>query len=112
MNKRSGFLHFVAGLGMTLVLGGCNKPPEAVAVLPADTSTMGNITDIAVTEQVKTALQLNDALKGFDITVTTTKGDVRLSGMVDTRSQADAAIQIARATQGAHAIHDELTIKK
>ena len=112
MNKCSGLLHVVAALGATLVLGGCNKPPEAVAVLPADASAMANVTDIAVTEQVKTALQLNDALKGFDITVTTTKGDVRLSGMVDTQAQADAAIQIARATQGAHAIHDELTIKK
>jgi osmotically-inducible protein OsmY len=31
--------------------------------------------------------------------------------MVDTQSQIDAAVRIARAAEGAHSIHDELTLK-
>ena len=61
---------------------------------------------------MKTALQQNDALKGFDITVITLKGDVRLMGVVNTQAQIDEAIRIARAANGAHTIHDELTVKK
>jgi len=58
------------------------------------------------------ALQQNDSLKAFDIGVVTLKGDVRLSGMLDSQAQIDEALRIARAADGAHAVHDELTIKK
>jgi len=48
----------------------------------------------------------------MDITVVTTKGDVRLTGILDSQAQIDEAIRIARAVNGVHAIHHELTIKK
>ncbi len=112
MNKRPEFLLFAVALAAALVTNACSKPPEATAALPAAPPVVANVSDIDVTEHVKTALQQNDALKGYDIAVKTTNGDVRLSGMVDTREQINAAIQIARASEGAHAVHDELTIKK
>jgi hyperosmotically inducible protein len=111
MNKRSPFL-LSAVLAAALLASGCSKPPEATAMVPAASAPVASVSDIDVTEHVKTSLQQNEALKGFDITVMTTNGDVRLSGMVDTRAQIDAAVQIARAAEGAHAVHDELAIKK
>lgn len=48
----------------------------------------------------------------FDINVATLKGDERVIGVLDDQSQIDEAIKIARASDGAHTIHDELTIKK
>ncbi len=81
-------------------------------MLPAASAAFGNISDIDVTEHVKTALQQNDSLKGFDVTVVTVKGDVRLIGVLDSQAQIDEAIKIARASEGTHTIHDELTIKK
>jgi hyperosmotically inducible protein len=51
-------------------------------------------------------------LKGFDIQVVTLKGDVRLIGVVANQAQVDEAIKIARAAEGGHTIHDELTVKK
>ena len=60
----------------------------------------------------KAALQQNDTLKGFNITVVTLKGDVRLIGVVNNQAQIDEALKIARAADGTHAIHDELTIKR
>ena len=95
-----------------MVVGGCSKTPESVTTMPAASAAVGNVSDVDVTEYVKTALNQNDSLKGFDIKVVTLKGDVRLIGMVDSQSQIDEAVKIARASDGAHTVHDELTIKK
>jgi osmotically-inducible protein OsmY len=117
MNKRSAFPLFAAALIAAMLAGGCSKSPEPAVPVPAPSmpvpsTTAGNVSDIDVTEHVKTALLQNDSLKGFDITVVTLKGDVRLTGLVNSQAQIDEAIKIARATDGAHTIHDELTIKK
>lgn len=42
----------------------------------------------------------------------TLKGDVRLVGSVETQEQIDEALRIARAAEGIHSIHNELTIQK
>lgn len=89
-------------------MAGCSKAPQASA--PA---TQGaNVSDIDVTEHVKTALLRTESLKGADITVVTLKGDIRLSGVLDSQAQIDEAIRVARAAEGAHTIHDELTLRK
>lgn len=112
MNKRSGFLLFAAAMAATMVVGGCRKSPEATATKPAASGVVGNVSDTDVTRYVKAALRQNESLKGFDITVVTLKGDVRLIGVLDSQGQIDEAIRIARASDGVHTIHDELTIKK
>ena len=112
MNRRTECLLFAAAMAAMAVVGGCSKSVEATAALPPASATVGNVSDIDVTEHVKTALHQSESLKGFDINVVTLKGDVRLSGMLDSQAQIDEAIKIARASDGAHAIHDELTIKR
>jgi hyperosmotically inducible periplasmic protein len=103
MNKRCGFLFFSTAIALTMAVGGCNKAPETAA---------GNISDIDVSAHVKTALLESESLKGMDITVVTRKGDVRLIGVLDTQTQIDEAVKLARAAEGVHAIHDELVVKK
>jgi hyperosmotically inducible periplasmic protein len=93
-------------------LAACGKPTAPTASGPAASSTAANVSDIDVTEHVKTVLQQTDSLKGFDIGVVTLKGDVRLTGVLDSQKQIDDAIRIARAADGAHTIHDELTLKQ
>jgi osmotically-inducible protein OsmY len=112
MNKRTEHLLLAAAFAGAMVVGGCNKPEQASLPMPAASSATGNVADIDVTEHVKTALQRDDALKGFDISVVTLKGDVRLIGVLNSQSQIDEAIKIARAAEGAHTIHNELTIKQ
>ena len=112
MNKRNSALTCAALLAATMLASGCSKQPEPPAPTSAATASAANVSDIDVTEHVKTALHQNESLKGFDINVVTLKGDVRLIGMVDSQAQIDEAIKIARASDGAHAIHDELTIKR
>jgi osmotically-inducible protein OsmY len=112
MNKRSGLIRCAAVIGTTVALMGCSKPPPGVARLPATPAAVANVSDIDVTEHVKTALDRNEALLRFDIKVVTLKGDVRLIGALDTQAQIEQAVQIARAADGAHSVHDELTLKK
>ncbi len=112
MNKRTKYLSIAAAMAATLLAGGCSKSPDATATSSVAPAVAGNVSDIDVTEHVKTALHQNELLKGFDITVVTLKGDVRLVGVLDSQIQIDEALRIARVAEGAHTIHDELTIKK
>jgi hyperosmotically inducible periplasmic protein len=97
---------------VALTLAGCNKPPETTTAGTAASSPAANVSDIDVTEHVMTVLHQTDSLKGLDIAVVTLNGDVRLTGVVDSQSQLDEVLRIARAAEGAHTIHDELTVKK
>lgn len=94
-------------------LAGCSKPVPTAATTPTPvTSASSETADGDVTSNVKTALMRDTGFKGADIAVVTLKGDVRLTGVLDNQSQIDSAIKIARATEGVHSIHDELTIRK
>ena len=112
MNKPIAALAYAALLAALMLVGACSKPPETSAPTPAPTAAGANVSDIDVTEHVKTALLRSEILKGSEINVVTLKGDVRLIGVLDSQAQVDEAIKIARASEGAHAIHDELTIKR
>ena len=116
-----------ASLLALLAAAGCSPTPPVAVTAPTTASSgmadngaasapsvaaSANVADIDVTEHVKTALRQNEALKGFDITVVTINGDVRLNGVLDSQAQIDEALRIARAADGAHAIHDELTVRK
>jgi len=110
MKKLAAVFSIIAGLAGSVIVVGCSKAPEAAAVPLA--TEVANVSDIDVNEHVKTALVSNVLLKGVDIQVVTLKGDVRLIGVLDTQTQIDEAIKVARAADGTHTIHDELTLKK
>ncbi len=88
---------------LLLALNGCGEPGA--------TSAAENIADSDITNNVTTALHQTSSLAQADITVVTKKGDVRLTGTLDSQAQIDDALGIARAANGAHTIHDELTLK-
>jgi osmotically-inducible protein OsmY len=111
MKNRSGSYFFVVAMAVTLLVYGCNKPEQVTPTSPVSSTAVGNVSDIDITEHVKTALQQNDGLKGFNIQVVTLKGDVRLIGLLDSQTQIDEAIRIALASDGAHTVHNELKIK-
>lgn len=91
---------------------GCGKTAEPASSGTAASTAAVNVSDVDVAEHVKTALQQAESLKSADITVVSTKGDVLLTGMVDSQVQIDEAVRIAKAADGAHAVHNELTLKK
>jgi hyperosmotically inducible periplasmic protein len=93
-------------------LAGCNKPTPPAPARQTDTSGSAQVDDIDVSARVKTALLGDAQIKGFDITVLTLKGDVRLTGMVNEQSEIDQAEAVARGVTGVHSIHNELSVKK
>jgi hyperosmotically inducible protein len=88
------------------VLAGCNKPQNPTGSTKGDITIGAEVKDLDVTEKVKTALLNDGATHGLDITVVTTKGDVRLTGVVDTQSQFDKIDEIVRNIGGVHISKD------
>jgi hyperosmotically inducible protein len=98
-------------VSMTMIVG-CNKPQEATDTTKPIAAVNTAISDADVTTKVKTALHSDEMVKGFDISVVTTKGDVRITGVVDNQDQLDHIDKLVLGIEGVHSMHDELTIKK
>ena len=115
MKKHPSTLLAATAIAVSLLTAACNKLPQpatTTAPLPEAPMATGSIPDVDVTEHVKMALVQSELLKGSEITVATTKGDVRLTGTVKSQAQLDEAVKIARGADGTHAVHDELTIRQ
>ena len=75
--------------------------------------TVGNVVDDGIiTTKVKSALLADPDIKSFDIAVVTRKGEVQLSGFVDSQAQIDQAIAIAHKMDGVKSVGNEMSIKK
>lgn len=76
-------------------------------------ATVGNtVDDGIITTKVKSALLADPNVKSFDIAVVTRKGEVQLSGFVDSQAQIDQAIELARKVEGVANVGNEMSIKK
>lgn len=67
--------------------------------------------DLDITTRVKSAIALENTLSSFKIEVVTTKGDVHLTGTVDTQSQIDQVETIVRNVNGVASVRNELKLK-
>ena len=70
------------------------------------------MSDSAVTGKVKALLLADAEVKGTDITVETNKGDVMLSGFVESQAQIDKAAKLATGVEGVKAVSNKLEVKK
>ena len=95
---------------MAMLVMGCNKPLETSST-PLPTTTVGTeIDDSVITARVKSAL-LDDAdVKSFDFKVETRKGEVQLSGFVDSLTQVDRAIAVTRTVAGVKSIDNKVSL--
>ncbi len=79
---------------------------------PATTTVGAAIDDSVITTKVKAALLADPDIKSFDIAVETHKGEVQLSGFVNSQEQIDQAIAIAKKVDGVTNVGNQMTIKK
>jgi len=86
----------------------CNQPAGDHAPVA---SVGTNVDDSVITTKIKTALLANENIKSLDITVTTSKGNVMLSGFVNNKEQIDISMQIAKAIQGVISVDNQFTVK-
>ena len=86
---------------------------ENNVTLKSGTTTVGNkVDDSIVTGKVKAALIADEAIKSTDIAVVTRKGEVQLSGFVNSQTQIDRALLVAKSVEGVMDVKNEMTIKK
>lgn len=101
---------------IALALAGCGRKDEAAKAAsppaPAAATTIGTeIDDTVLTTKVKSALLADPEIKSFDLKVETRKGEVQLSGFVNTQAQIDMAIGVARGIEGVKGVENGISIK-
>jgi osmotically-inducible protein OsmY len=74
--------------------------------------TVGTTVDDAlITSSVKSKLLADDLVDAFEIEVDTYRGNVMLSGFVETQDQIERAVDLAEKTEGAQKVVNKLAIK-
>lgn len=67
--------------------------------------------DSVITAKVKKAFTDDKTLSAMDISVVTDKGDVTLSGFVDSTEKQVKAVELAKKVEGVKSVNDKLNIK-
>ena len=83
----------------------------ATLVACASASDDEKVGDMALAENVKTALEADDSLRSFNIGIETRDGVVILSGWVSSQDALVKAGQIARSVKGARSVKNNLIVK-
>ena len=72
----------------------------------------GEYLDSAViTTKVKAAILEEPGLESFDISVETFKGNVQLSGFVDSQADIDKATEVVQKVEGVKSVENDLKLK-
>lgn len=69
------------------------------------------IDDSIITTKVKAAIFNEPSLKVFEINVETFKGVVQLSGFVNSQSDMDKAVEVARGVKGVTSVKHDMRLK-
>lgn len=69
------------------------------------------VDDATITAKVKSQLLADPEVSGLNVNVTTHKGQVQLSGYVDSAKQRTQAEQIAKNTEGVKSVSNDLIVK-
>ena len=81
------------------------------ASTPTREGTGEYIDDSAITTKVKAEILNEPSLKVFQINVETFKGEVQLSGFVDTAQSVKKAGEVARGVKGVKSVKNSLIVK-
>jgi len=90
-----------------LALAGCDNSAPADKQVSAGT----HLDDAVITTKVKSTLMTDAQARGGDTSVETRKGEVLLSGFVDSQAQADREVQLAKSVDGVQSVQNKLMVK-
>lgn len=77
----------------------------------AGTKTGEYVDDSAITTKVKTAFATDKTVSAMDVRVETNKGNVRLSGFVDSQAEKQRAEEVARSVAGVKSVTNAITVQ-
>jgi len=98
---------FISAVFMAVLLVsvlGCSATPQKE-------STGEYVDDSYITTKVKTAILNEPGLKSSEINVETFKGEVQLSGFVNSQSDISRAIEVARSVKGVKSVKNDMRLK-
>jgi osmotically-inducible protein OsmY len=104
MKKRNIFTHCLVLFMLIATFVACASTPK-------HESTGEYFDNSVITTKVKSLLAADDFLKSFKIGVETYKGNVQLSGFVDSQKAVDKASEIARSVKGVKSVKNNLIVK-
>jgi hypothetical protein len=104
MGKRHRTLGFVVCILLITAFLGC-------ASTPTRESSGQYVDDSAITTKVKAAIFDDPSLKVLQINVETFKGEVQLSGFVDSAQSVRRAGEVARGVTGVKSVKNDLIVK-
>ena len=104
MVKRHRILSFLVCIALVTVYLGCASTPKREG-------TGEYLDDSAITTKVKAAIFNDPSLKVFQINVETFKGEVQLSGFVDSSQSVSKAGEVARGVKGVKSVKNNLIVK-
>lgn len=90
---------------------GCGKASDGIGASPPATSVGVELDDSVITSSVKAALMGDPDIKSFDFKVETRKGEVLLSGFVDSQAQLDRATTATRGVAGVKSVQNNVALK-
>lgn len=94
------------------VVDGVKSVENAISMKDGPATVGNSVDDGIITTRVKSAFFAESGVKSADIGVVTRKGEVQLSGYVDSQNQIDLAIALAAKVEGVTRVDNELSIKK
>lgn len=103
--KRALLMRLVVALVAALTIAGCTSSSSTTQ------STGEYIDDAAITSKVKAALLGDSGLKSFDISVTTNRNIVQLSGFVSSEHVKARATEVAAGVPGVRSVQNNLVVK-
>ena len=104
MLKKSRVMSYLACFILAASFTGCASTAK-------HESTGQYIDNSVITSKVKAAIFNDPTLKSMQITVESFKGEVQLSGFVDSAASAKKAGEIARSVEGVNSVKNNLIVK-
>jgi osmotically-inducible protein OsmY len=104
MVKRHRILSFLVCVTLVTAFLGCSSTPTREG-------TGEYFDDSAITTRVKAAIFDDPSLKVLQINVETFKGEVQLSGFVDSAQNVRRAGEVARSVKGVKSVKNDLIVK-
>ena len=104
MKKRNVFIGYLVLLMLVAALAACGSTRT-------HESTGQYVDDSVITTKVKSLLAEDNFLKSFQISVETYKGEVQLSGFVNSQNAVNKAGEITRSVEGVRSVKNNLIVK-
>jgi len=111
MKLRTQILPVILSATLLLVTA-CNDAPPVIPQADITEMVPSEPSDLTLTADVKSALLAAPDINMYDIAVESTKGDVKLTGLLGTQAQIDETIRLVKLVNGVKAVHNELAIKQ